>query len=355
MVTYVTRLYSLLKFRNIYKPHFLVKVMSSKKGVEKRVILGILLIGIVIISISFVSASWWNNLFGGSDNEDLEGELAESAVARVKVEDVNPPIVVWVSNVNPTNIVTPNIRTVSGGNTPVIFSFLAQQGGGVGNLNPTSGSINSKATFARTGSTTRLNSSCVTLGQVACGTLCVGNAVNYSCTITMRYYDDPATNWNISATVKDIFNRVGKNSTKQFTVASVSAASSAVNYLNWTNPPLSTSDINRYNDPSTNYMVSNDGNAPIPTTSVNATNLTGITNPAFSILANKFTANPNNPGTCGGTTLGQNTNPPIAGFNVLKAVNDAGNQVQLYFCLMDVAGLSSQEYTGGRAWIITFA
>lgn len=332
--------------------------MKSKKGVEKRVVLGILLIGIFVISVSFVSASWWGDLFGGDNQEDLEGELAEQATARVKIEDVNPPIVVYVSNVQDgkgtPDIVTPNNRLTLNGNISVTFSFLAQQGGGVGNLNATPGSIvYSNGTFSRAGSTTRLNSTCRTLGQVACGTLCSGNAVNYSCTIVMRYYDDPAATWVITATAKDLFNRIGINSTKQFTVASVSAASSAINYLNWTSPPLTTTDTNRYSD--NNYMVDNDGNTNIPTTSVNATNLTGLTNPAFVISATKFTANPANPGTCGGTTLGHGTNPPIAGFSVPKATTDAGSQEQLHFCLMDVAGLSSQEYNGSRSWIVTWA
>ena len=70
--------------------------MKSKKSVEKRVVLGILLIGIVIASISFVSAKWW--IFG-SDNGG-EGQLNEQATARVKVLDTSPPFVVYVSNVN---------------------------------------------------------------------------------------------------------------------------------------------------------------------------------------------------------------------------------------------------------------
>lgn len=322
----------------------------------KRV-LGVIIVSLLLISsISLVSAGIKEWFGFGDKSEDLSGELPESATARVKILDTSPPVVVYVSSVEDgkgvLNTVTPNIRT-SGGNINVKIWFLAQQGGGVGNLDSTPGTFHSNATFFRTGSTTRQNLSCVTLGQVGCGSFCTGNAVNYSCTIVMRYYDDPATNWAINATVYDTSNRRGNNETKQFSVASVSAASSAVNYLNWTNPPLTTSDTNRYAD--NNYMVDNDGNTGIPTTRVNATSLVGLTNPAFSILPTKFTANPANPGTCGGTDLGQDTNPVITGFSVPKAVSDAGSQSELHFCLRDVAGLQSQDYNGTRPWIVTFA
>jgi len=325
--------------------------MKSGKRVFGIIIISLLLIG----SVSFVSASW-KDWFGFGDEKDLEGELPESATAKVKILDTSPPVVVYVSNVDDgkgtVNTITPNIRTVNSGNTKVMIWFLAQQGGGVGNLDPTAGSIHSNASFIRTGSTTRLNASCVTRGQVACGSFCTGSAVNYSCTLTMRYYDDPATDWFINATARDSTNRFGVNSTKQFNVASISAASSLVDYLNWTNPPLTTTTINRYAD--NDFMVNNDGNSVIPATRVNATQLIGITNPAISILPNKFTANSAAPATCGGIDLIQDGNPIITGFSVPKATSDAGSQAELHFCLKDVAGLQSQEYTGGRAWIITF-
>jgi len=326
----------------------------------KRV-LGIIIISLLLISsVSLVSAGI-KDWFGFGDKSELEGELPESATARVKILDVNPPIVVYVSPVDDgkgtLNTVTPNIRTASSGNISVKLWFLAQQGGGVGNLDSTPGTFNSNASFFRTGSITRFNSSCVTLGPVACGTLCTGNAVNYSCTVVMRYYDDPngVVNWNISAIVRDTSNRYGTNLTKQFTVASVSAASSAVNYLNWTTPPLSSSDPDRYSD--NNYMVDNDGNSPIPTTKVNATQLRGVTLATDAILASTFTANPANPATCGGITLGQDTNPVITGFSVPKATTDAGSQSELNFCLdtAGLIGLSSQDYNATRSWVITFA
>ena len=329
--------------------------MFMKKG---RRVFGIIIVSLLLISsVSLVSAGL-KDWLGFGDDSDLEGELAETAVARVKVLDVSPPVVVFVSDVEDgkgtQNTVTPNIRTVVGGDISVSFNFLAQQGGGVGNLDSTPGTIHSNGAFFRLGSITRTNLSCVTLGQVACGTFCIGNAVNYSCTIIMRYYDDPATGeWAVNATVYDTFNNRGNNQTKTFDVGTVSGASSDENYLNWTSPPLQSADANRYSD--NDYMVINNGNTIFSNTKVNATGLVGISDPSFSILASKFTANSANPGTCGGTNLIQDDGPTIAGFTVPKATSETISEQELYFCLKDVVGLSSQEYNATRPWKITFA
>lgn len=324
--------------------------MNSKKGVEKKVILGILILGTIIVSMSFVSASFWSNLFSRDSNQ--EGELPEQAVANVRIQDTNPPIVVFVSDVvgeipTFTNLVTLKSRT--GSPTLVKFSFLAQQGGNqAGNLVPIA-STSSAGDFSRTGELTRTNLSCMpaSLTPISWNG---GTAVNYTCTIAMNYYDGNGT-WTINATVVDNFGRTGSNLTKTFTVNPTFAASTIVDYINWTNPSLTTADTDRLSD--NNITISNDGNVPYTLTRVNATDLNGTSVTDQYIPTDRFLGNG-----CGGTTLQNNQALLISGFTAARAVDDAGQETDLSFCISSLSGgptpLSSQTYQSSRDWIINF-
>ncbi|MDD5191808.1 MAG: hypothetical protein PHH54_04000 [Candidatus Nanoarchaeia archaeon] len=327
--------------------------MKSEKRFGRRVVLSLLLIGIIIVSISFVSAAWWNSLFGSNDS-NLEGELAASqaATARVRVQDTSAPIVVYVSDTNP-NPVTLNSRQVSGGNVSVRFWFLAQQGAtGPGNLGV---STSSSAYFNKTGVIyTRANVSCVSLTEVNCGTFCTGTAMNYSCTIVMRYYDNSST-WSINATVVDgTTGSRGSNITKTFSVNSLSVPFIETIYLNWTNPALALSTQNRYSD--NNISVLNDGNQNINSANVNATFLNGTTRTEESIPPSRFTVNnaASSGATCGGNTLVLDAKTSVPGYYLPKTDTEIVSSVNFTACLTSLSGLipslSSQEYNASRLW-----
>lgn len=325
--------------------------MNSKKSVEKRVVLGILLIGIIIASISFVSAKWW--IFG--EDNGGEGELPQSAAARVKVLDTSAPIVVYVSNTNP-DPVTLNNRQLNGGNVSITFWFLAQQGAtGSGSLGISS---SSSAYFNKTGvSYTRSNSSCVTVGNdIPCGTFCTGTAMNYSCTIVMRYYDNSSI-WSINATVLDTATlKTGSNATRTFSVNPLSYPYVITTYLNWTNPVLALSAQNRYSD--NNVSISNDGNQPISSASINASGLNGTTYTDEQIPPYKFTVNnvAASGSTCSGNLLALDSKINVPGYNVPKANTDAGSSANFTACLINltslIPSLTSQDYNATRLWEI---
>jgi len=321
----------------------------------KRVF-GIIIVSLLLISsIGLVSAGL-KEWLGFGDDGDLEGELDEAAVARLSILDLSNPVIVYVSNVTgeiggaEPNLVKLKSRT--NGNTLVKFWFLAQQGASGSEPGELNLGATSRTTLTRAGELSRINASCNSYGEVSCGSLCTGTAINLSCTVPMKYYDGNGT-WNINVSVKAPTTGWGFNLTKTFKVDATFAAAALTNYLNWTNPTLTTATTNRLSD--NNISIENNGNVPYSGVVVNATGLAGLVTPAQVILTDRFDAN-----RCGGasaSTLSDNANVDIPGFTALRAVSDAGQQSYLPFCVTSLVGLglSSQDYNSTRPWILTLA
>lgn len=320
-----------------------------KKSVGVFVVLAI----ISIIGISVASAGWFNNLFNSGDDEGLEGELGESATAKVEIKDVSPPKIIFVSDVDDNNPgstvfnhVLPFLKSTP--DVKVVFSFLAQQGGEQAGDLYTSG-IHSAARFYRASSLLRHNITCITLGVVDLGG--GKSAVNHSCTIYMRYYDDPGT-WNIEVNVTDKNSNIGFNLTKTFIVDELDGAKSDINYLNWTNPTLTTAVQNRRSD--NLYMINSTGNVDMTRTAITASWLNGSIDITKGIPPAKFKVN--NSEVCGsGTPLDINS-INVPSFNIPKAVSDVGSGAILPFCISDLSGqiLPSQVYKTTTDWTINF-
>jgi hypothetical protein len=312
--------------------------------------------GIIIISlfISLLLVSSISLVFGADKN--LEGELDEAAVARLSILDLSDPVIVYVSNVTgeiggaAPNLVKLKSRT--NGNTLVKFWFLAQQGASGSEPGELSLGTTSRTTLTRSGELSRINASCNAYGEVSCGSLCTGTAINFTCSVPMKYYDGNGT-WNINVSVKAPTTLWGYNLTKTFKVDATFAATALTNYLNWTNPALTTATTNRLSD--NNISVENNGNVPYSGVVVNATELAGLIRPAEVILANRFGANG-----CGGAgtaILSQDTDVAVSGFTAIRAVSDLGRTSNLTFCVISLAGLglSSQDYNSTRPWVLTLA
>jgi len=214
--------------------------MNSKKSVEKRVVLGILLIGIVIVSIGFVSAKWW--IFG--DDNGGEGELpSQSATAKVDVQaPATPPTVWWVSKLNTTSQAADPIPVA--GSSYFSFNFYACSVGGLSQL-PDAGALGKVSGTRNAGTAITIDAaSCAYVNTVnlvppsGCGTST--QSKNYSCTAQMYYfYDryDPATganiNWIINASLVDPQNRVVSNLSQTFLMGIVRGWAMTPNFINW--------------------------------------------------------------------------------------------------------------------------
>jgi len=325
----------------------------------KRVVCILVVSLLLIISISFVSAALKDWFGFGDKDENLKGELPNAA-ARLKISDMSPPDVIYVSNVTGSGpISNPNfVKLISKGtDTLVSFFFLAQQGGShdqpgaLANYATTTGIVN----LTRPGEIGR-NATCTAVGTIICTSdMCPvipGTAVNYSCVVPMKYYDENGT-WNINASVRAPDTPWGSNNTRNFTILATFAAYAHTTYLNWTNPPLTTAAVDAFSN--NNITVENNGNVPYPNVLVNATNLNGTTTPSEYIPSNRFVAN-NCTGTPASAPLTKDADIPVNRFIAPRARTDAGMNSSLPFCVTSLSGLgslSNQEYIGSRQWILT--
>lgn len=331
----------------------------------KRVI-GVMIVSLLLItSIGLVSAGLKDWFGFGDDNKDLEGELATETVARLSISDTSVPNITFVSNVTSnsgadiaSDII--KLKPKSGnGETLVSFWFMAQQGAAgdsPGDL--ILGGTTSRAYLTFPGELIRFNTSCVAVGVANCDGLYCGageTAMNYSCTVPMKYYDINGT-WSINVSVKTATGGYGYNTTETFKISQTYAAYAHTKELNWTNNPLNTGSVNVYSD--NNITVENNGNVPYFNVRVNATILNGTGSipgqKAEYIPTNRFNAYSciNNPG----VSLQTDTFVLVDKFVAPRATDDSGKNSSLPFCVTSLAatpnGLSTQIYNSSRAWVL---
>ncbi|MEK6935802.1 MAG: hypothetical protein AABW67_03370 [Nanoarchaeota archaeon] len=196
--------------------------MKSDKRVGKRVVLGIFILGIVLVSIVSINAGWKDLFTFGNDNKDLEGELAESATAKLTVSGSAPTIVSWLK---------PDEDTITGtggdGFTPVPgtgvdivdnagtnklgIRVLITDPDGCADL--TDGNAVVKAYISKSG--VNRPGPAIT-DKVTCTTTqipstCTPNVLFICPAISMKYWDVAASDWIINVDVDD---GSGKTDTK---------------------------------------------------------------------------------------------------------------------------------------------
>jgi len=117
---------------------------------------------------------------------------------------------------------------------------------------------------------------------------------NYTCNVTVQYYDAPTVPWNISVQISDQSgtNFGPVNSTSTFSYAPTYAFSMSPSYVNWSTPAITPTTTAREAD---NVLsITNCGNTNITNGTahylrINATKLTGVPY-ADTIGASNFTA-----------------------------------------------------------------
>jgi hypothetical protein len=169
--------------------------------------------------------------------------------------------------------------------------------------------------------------------------------MNYSCVVQLYYYYNPV-NWHINASLIDVSNNLGKNTTTFFTIENLYTWRINPSYVNWTGVTIGGSAQPSDN----NISVVNTGNkdiiSPTNTFSVNAAPLNGTgAVPTDQILGNNFKSGPSDPCTSG-TTLGNNVYVDITTFSIdhsLSTPTIASNR-NLTFCLSTVTNINPQTY-----------
>jgi len=296
-------------------------------------IIGLIFV-ILLISITTVSAGWLENF-----KNRITGKATDTVTVNVSV---GVPEIRYVDNATMTS--------VSGGlsagpsNTSVIINFSVYHGGGTGLLNNASARIN----FTRSGETTRQNASCTTLpGSVS-------NYINYSCNVTMMWFDSDGT-WNIAAYINDTSGNAAVNISMNFSVGQTTGVD--IGGLSWaTLAPGTTNQTT-----GEGLLLNNTGNKVITinTTQVNSTNLRGETTNTLALWAGNTSVSWNSSvDSChssgGNGTKADNLSTGnyvnVSGANLSRGnylLNDnSTGQERLYFCIKIVGSdLTAQSYS----------
>ena len=187
--------------------------MINKDGenlTKKTIIITFLLIfGTILITSQLGDAKFldiWDSITGKAPTQ--------TATVSITVGN-NAPV---IGNV--TLDMADSITLTENGNKSFLFSFVAVDQEGVGNLVNNSAVANVSAS----GETTRYNNTFVNPTDGGCRAANpVGlNGVNYSCTINLVFYD-AATTWTISVRINDSNGNFAQNITKTFTIAELTA------------------------------------------------------------------------------------------------------------------------------------
>ncbi len=291
---------------------------------EVYVLFMIVIVGIIITT--FVSAG----IFDFFKSPKITGKATSgTASLNITIGNTAPTVTIVnaISSQNPTESSTKAIT----------FNYTANDVDGSSNINLSS----AKAYFQFSGETTRSNTSCINTS------IGVGNNINFTCTISMQYFDKPAA-WTINATIKDNSGSYAENSSTTFTYNTLTSMVMSPTALTWTTITASTTNTGSNNDP---IIINNTGNDEVVDTNVTAYDLRGETTLTEFIYAANFSVQNISQG-CSGTTMANATSKNITsallqrGNNSLNYGNFTSGQQNLYFCLTGLpSSLSQQSYS----------
>lgn len=295
-----------------------------------------IIIVLVIIIIPLISAGvfsdWWGRITGRLTSGEVDLSITVGAGTT--------PVITHIWNASMGGM------DISGGpndgptKSYIWVNFTVIDADGTSNLNSSTAKIN----ISKTGEETRSDALC-TLNKT------VGNFANYTCNMTMWWYDGAGA-WNINAYIKDNNGNVAYNaSDKTFQVGTTDGVVLSPSALNWTEITAGDTDKLSSNDP---QVYNNTGNVN-KWIEINSTHLKGENNPAYGLWAGGFSINAAD--ACDtGTTMTW-----FAYANITSAWLPKGNftinngtagQERLYFCLeTSDANLTSQAYsTASHPW-----
>jgi hypothetical protein len=232
------------------------------------------------------------------------------------------------------NVYTSLMTDVSSGlnegpsSTPITIKFEVYDAEGFGNLNDSSAQI----IFTKAGESTR-SITCTRVGGES-----TGNYANYTCDVTMWWFDGAGT-WDINASIVDLNDNYKENSTETFSIGATTGFVSSPSSLTWAqiNPGA-------INQEATNPITMNNTGNIARNIEINATNLLGESDNSKALYAENFSVN--NAGGCGGTVMSHYIYTPVSAANLPKGnytINDGTGQEDIYFCLEEASTTLTQQ------------
>ena len=277
------------------------------------------------------------------------GTLNKLAEITGYATSANTALNISISNTAPTigtvNVIAAQDPT-DDTTTSITFNYTVTDNDGAGNINLSE----AKAYFNKTGETTRSNTTCINTS------IGVGNNINFTCTISMYYFDVNGA-WTINATIKDKSASYVENSTTTFTYNILTAMKMAPTSLSWASIGVTTTDAGSSNDP---IIINNTGNDIPLDVNVTSYNLRGETTITEFIYGANFTVQNASQG-CSGTAMVNATSTNITtstlqrGNHSLGYNNATSGQEEIFFCLKGVLStLSQQSYSSSAygSWLV---
>jgi hypothetical protein len=257
------------------------------------------------------------------------------------------PVIYNVTGISPVTL------TEGPGKTFIVVNFSVYDFNGASNLNNASAAIN----FTKSGEALRYNSSCAVKDYL-------GNYANYTCNVTMFWWDAAGTDWKVYANISDLDSYIAVNDTTTFTVNSLTGFVMTPSTLTFSNLPAGST-----NQTPTNYLLlNNTGNTNVTNPiQINATDLVGETDHSKILWASNFSASNSTGGKieCNVTanansmvnyTFTSISNTILPAGNYTK--NDGTAQEQIYLCVRKVGvELTQQQYSTNSfgSWTIKIA
>jgi hypothetical protein len=228
--------------------------------------------------------------------------------------------------------------------TFVIFQAHVYDEDGVGNLDHNS--VN--AVFTKIGEATRTGN-CVHENNID------GYTANYTCNVTMWFYDAAVTDWSINVSALDQESNYAENISETFIYSELKSFDVPLSpaTLNWAGLAPGSSNQEADNDPTNVTNLGNfDGNIHIT-----AYDLVGQTTPSENISATAFDVSETSGSECSaGSTLGPDDQR--ADTNIDSSRGATGfNTAYIYYCLTQVPPVSSQIYSTaerGQSWVVEY-
>ncbi len=207
--------------------------------------------------------------------------------------------------------------------TNVEMSYIVDHPRGTGYLINESTNVS----FYKSGETTRVNDTSTI--ATACVAVVEGSnatTLNYTCTVTMWYWDIEGT-WTVEAMAGD--NKTNVTDTTTFSVNTLSAMNMTPTTLTWNELYIGDTDNLANNTP---VIVTNTGNQNVTAINVEAINLIGETYGDYWIQAENFTVHTAN--ACNtGTLMVNDTATTVSGAEITRGEAATDN---LYVCLEEV-------------------
>lgn len=257
-------------------------------------------------------------------NHDTNVTILGNATGTLTIISVTPP-----ASASPTEYTT----------TAVTTTFIASDLNGWDSVNVSTANCR----YNKTGETTRISGACSQAGSNLSLT-----DINITCTANMQYYDATSL-WGVNCSVSDINTNYAENITETFTYNSLSAMQLNYSYVQFgsLNPGVQAEATT-----GSPFTTVNTGNNAFAAVSVTAKNLTGVSNPAYSISGSAFKIGTTTSDYAGATQMVAYVSTSVTGATLARGALPTGTRDLFYYVLTPSTYAQAYSANGANQWVV---